>query len=391
MKEGPFKRIAQLALSEYTTVTSTFTMTEKTNIYKISLGNSLYPEDSEIYRYCIDNNVIAHGFGNTIDFNSKDINRDSSKGKEQIAKILSATEDNDDNIKFASRVIWDYMFALRENDLVFVSNGNYKLRAIGKVTGPYYFKNDTGINYNQFRDVEWIVKDIDIPVEQVMTKIFSQQTLYYLSKDIIKTDNLKNMLEIKDISKRIPKNYVLIIDEINRGNIPRIFGELITLLEEDKRLRLEDQELVGLRVDLPNANDSESAFGVPRNLFIIGTMNTADKSLTTLDLALRRRFAFEPMYPRPDLIENDELRSIFIALNTNIKNLKGKDFQLGHSFFMNNEFEDLPNILNLRILPLLEEYFYNDTEKVKEIFSGVPMPAGIIDISENGFLIYKEK
>lgn len=157
-----------------------------------------------------------------------------------------------------------------------------------------------------------------------------------------------------------PKNFVLIIDEINRGNISRIFGELITLIEEDKR----DGKLT---VKLPY---SQEDFTVPSNLFIIGTMNTADRSIALLDIALRRRFTFFRFDPRPELVEFKKAREIMENLNEKIKKYKSSDFQIGHSYFMKvTNDEELETVLKYKINPLLEEYFVNDPKRLEELKS----------------------
>lgn len=151
------------------------------------------------------------------------------------------------------------------------------------------------------------------------------------------------------------ENYVLIIDEINRANISRVFGELITLLEEDKRLGATHE----LQLSLPGLPDDEP-FAVPPNLYIIGTMNTADKSIALLDIALRRRFQFEGIYPDASL-PNVQYADILTVLNEQIMEKKGSDFLIGHSFFMKSagkEF-DLAVAMNQKVIPLLNEYFYN--------------------------------
>jgi 5-methylcytosine-specific restriction protein B len=153
------------------------------------------------------------------------------------------------------------------------------------------------------------------------------------------------------------KNHVLIIDEINRANISRVFGELITLLEEDKRYGREN----ALTATLP----SGESFSVPSNLYIIGTMNTADKSIALLDIALRRRFEFIGMYPRYDLIP--PAAAMLQALNEKIRDKKGADFMIGHSFFIGKGTEDIPAVFNRKIIPLLYEYFNNRHDQIKEV------------------------
>lgn len=163
-----------------------------------------------------------------------------------------------------------------------------------------------------------------------------------------------------------PRNYVLIIDEINRANISKVFGELITLLEKDKRLGGDNP----LFVTLPSG---EAKFNVPANLYLIGTMNTADKSIALLDIALRRRFEFQALYPIYAQADGTPFQhaTAFRQLNINISEQKSRDFQIGHAYFMdrpNKPAEPLTDILNKKVIPLLYEYFLNDAKKVKAVF-----------------------
>jgi len=168
----------------------------------------------------------------------------------------------------------------------------------------------------------------------------------------------------KEAKENKEENYYLVIDEINRGNISKIFGELITLIEEDKRDKLE--------VTLPY---SKELFSVPSNLYIIGTMNSSDKSIALIDIALRRRFTFLKMKPNANLINHSEAKKIFEELNKYISDNLSEDYQIGHSYFINiKNDDDLKFILKYKIEPLLEEYFYGDEEKLeeaKEIYKGV--------------------
>jgi 5-methylcytosine-specific restriction protein B len=145
-------------------------------------------------------------------------------------------------------------------------------------------------------------------------------------------------------------NYYLIIDEINRGNISKIFGELITLIEESKRDKLE--------ILLPY---SQKKFSVPSNLFIIGTMNSTDKSIALIDIALRRRFTFLELKPNETLIQNPDAKEFFIKLNEQLED----DYKIGHSYFMGENI-DLKFVKDYKIKPLLEEYFYGNNEKLDE-------------------------
>ncbi|MCB0559855.1 MAG: EVE domain-containing protein [Lewinellaceae bacterium] len=161
--------------------------------------------------------------------------------------------------------------------------------------------------------------------------------------------------------------YVLIIDEINRGNIPAIFGELITLLEEDKR----DGRSEATTVTLPY---SKELFAIPPNLYVIGAMNTTDRSTEALDIALRRRFAFQAVPARPDLIPQlasgpqaagVDLQRMLEAINRRLELLIGEDYQVGHAYFLNVQtLDSLKAAFELHIIPLLQEYFFNDYGKI---------------------------
>lgn len=186
------------------------------------------------------------------------------------------------------------------------------------------------------------------------------------------------------------KPFVLIIDEINRGNVSQIFGELITLIEDDKRLGKDE----ALEVTLPY---SKEKFGVPPNLFIIGTMNTADRSVEALDTALRRRFSFEEMPPKPELIkqegklengvlENIELDFLLNTINRRIEKLLDKDHQIGHSYFISvANFTDLKSVFQNKIVSLLQEYFFGDYGKI-----GLVLGKGFFEPIENDENIFAD-
>ena len=176
--------------------------------------------------------------------------------------------------------------------------------------------------------------------------------------------------------------YLLIIDEINRGNISKIFGELITLIETNKRVcPNKERNFENTKVDkeqlLVTLPYTKSKFGVPSNLYILGTMNTSDRSIASIDIALRRRFKFVEMMPRPELVADFgcSFQSIFEKLNTKIKILLDRDHQIGHSYFINTKYANadisiLKEIWFSEIIPLLNEYFYCDWEKLKLVIPG---------------------
>ena len=179
--------------------------------------------------------------------------------------------------------------------------------------------------------------------------------------------------EMADKAKKDLENkYVIIIDEINRANVSRVFGELITLIEPDKRWN-EKEGQIDWSVKLPSGKD----FVVPDNLYIIGTMNTADKSIALLDVALRRRFVFEAMYPLYNSsipyrnpAYSDYLKKLNDLIVAKIGAGRGHDLQIGHSYFMDlDSKDDFIKNMNDKVIPLLMEYFMNNVEDVKTILT----------------------
>ena len=261
--------------------------------------------------------------------------------------------------------------------------------------------------------------------QEVIIDNIDNETYEEIKKEVIQKlkehKKSKNVFDFENTSK-----YYLIIDEINRGNISNILGELITLLEKDKRLG-EDNEII---IDLPY---SKEPFAVPPNLYIIGTMNTADKSIALLDTALRRRFGFLEIEPNYDLITKDNLinvwkekcndkefnkikkediekmfqklgndeflKKLLETINTKITLLKDRDHRIGHSYFLNvKDIDDLRFVWYNEIIPLLMEYFYNDWESLKEILKGFVksekhnkiINSDLIDIEEQKIYRIKE-
>ncbi|MCD8402763.1 McrB family protein [Tenacibaculum finnmarkense] len=190
---------------------------------------------------------------------------------------------------------------------------------------------------------------------------------------------LKDTKENRNIKFKEAKPFYLLIDEINRGNVSAIFGELISLIENDKRLG-EENELI---LDLPY---SKKEFGVPSNLHIIGTMNTADRSVESLDTALRRRFEFKEILPKPSLLkeilfDGFNLKDILETINNRIELLLDRDHTIGHSYFITIESGNttkLATVFNNNVIPLLQEYFYGDYGKI-----GLVLGKGFIRKKEN--------
>ena len=214
--------------------------------------------------------------------------------------------------------------------------------------------------------------------------------LYKAMRDYFFNEYLKDkpIKEQPQIESEL-KPYILIIDEINRGNISKILGELITLIEPSKRIGASEEDkkrgigTESLQVTLPYSNES---FGVPSNLYIIGTMNTADRSIALLDTALRRRFEFVEMMPKPELLEtikvqNDEidLQTLLKKMNARIEFLLDREHTIGHSFFISvNSLNELQKVFKNKIIPLLQEYFYDDYAKIDAVLNG----NGMVEITE---------
>ena len=231
----------------------------------------------------------------------------------------------------------------------------------------------------QFRDYLFIISD-DIPdgIGQIAFTTFHQNYAYEDFVEGIRptVEGSEVGYEIRDgIFKKLAKAaeenpnkpYVLIIDEINRGNIAKIFGELITLIEDSKRLGAPDAK----EVILPY---SQLSFGVPTNLFTIGTMNTADRSIQILDTALRRRFTFIEMMPESshEKISTDingiNCQKILECMNRRIFGLLDRERQIGHTYFFNvTTIEQLADVFQNRIIPLLQEYFFDDWSKIRAV------------------------
>lgn len=245
--------------------------------------------------------------------------------------------------------------------------------------------------------VEWISKEVrefeGINYLGTLTKIKNDKNLNTILnnlKDEYKEDEVSyddkkvkvNNYINKERAFKEAKKFVLIIDEINRGNISKIFGELITLLEEDKRIGTSNQ----IVANLPYTKEK---FSLPNNLYIIGTMNTSDKSIAQIDIALRRRFIFEEMMPDYDVldeIDGIELDKLLIEINERIEFLLDRDHLIGHAYFVScNSYSDIINVVINKIIPLLQEYFYGDNEKVGMILGGIGLS------EDDKYIVYKEE
>ena len=346
VEPGIFKTICNNASSKGTFDSSTQKIDSNTVIWKMSLGNSQTKDAITFFEEALENDCLVLGWGGMTDFSA-------CKDK---ADVLNICEEG-------GSFVAEFIFGMKEGDIVIISDGNHKFKAIAKVMGPYRY--DAGSDLPQKREVEWLqVFSESRPVLEISGKNFTQSTIN--KPKHINNKFLEEYLSNPDAIIN-DKPYVLIIDEINRGNISRIFGELITLIEPTKR----DDGQESISIQLPY---SKKSFSVPNNLYIIGTMNTSDRSLALMDTALRRRFDFIEMTPNYDLLLDDldgiDLQEMLRIMNQRIEVLYDREHMIGHSFLMNLEsLEDLKHAFVNKILPLLEEYFYDDWQKIKLVLA----------------------
>ena len=324
-------------------------------VWKVSLAGT---GDNDVRRECMENNHIRigwDGYGPVIS-DETDWSVYNGEGKQ----ILDA-----------------YINKMRIGDIVMSCYSSQTIDAIGVVAGEYEFE-DKFPNYKRVRRVNWLVKNINENIVEMNDgKTMTLGTVYRLNS--ITLDNVKSILEKYDTSSKMEENdkaYVMVIDELNRGNVSKVFGELITLLEADKRKGRINAESVVLPY-------SKKGFHIPNNVYLIATMNTADRSLGSLDYAIRRRFAFIAEKPFGLEVEGfdedlfEKVSSLFVKnfdeykesgwdqtlklepADTLSEEYKPEDVWIGHSYFLMQDEEGEDNTSNrllYEIIPLLEEY-----------------------------------
>ena len=331
IKSGIFKSFCE-ETEKITIKNDKFSINKDATIWKVTVG-------SKVQNDCFVNNYIRIGFG---------INDKGAK---------------------------EFVNQINEGDIIITTDGNRKnIRGIAIATSDEAYKLENTESDSTTRDVMWLVRDINDDVTILNgNKWLQRKTVSRLPnmniKDLMEFAIKKNV-ELKET--HIEKNngsYVFIIDEINRGNISKIFGELITLIEDTKRKGMTEE----MSTILPY---SGSLFSVPSNVYILGTMNTADRSIALMDTALRRRFQFVEMMPNTDILKNVTVDGVEIApilekINERITFLYDREHTIGHAFFIklidSPDINTLGSIFEKSIIPLLQEYFYEDYQKIQLI------------------------
>lgn len=332
IKSGIFKSFCE-ETEKITIKNDKFSINKDATIWKVTVG-------SKVQNDCFVNNYIRIGFG---------INDKGAK---------------------------EFVNQINEGDIIITTDGNRKnIRGIAIATSDEAYKLENTESDSTTRDVMWLVRDINDDVTILNgNKWLQRKTVSRLPnmniKDLMEFAIKKNV-ELKET--HIEKNngsYVFIIDEINRGNISKIFGELITLIEDTKRKGMTEE----MSTILPY---SGSLFSVPSNVYILGTMNTADRSIALMDTALRRRFQFVEMIPDTkvlrdigaDKVDDLDVAAMLEKINERITFLYDREHTIGHAFFTKLKddptIETLASIFEKSIIPLLQEYFYEDYQKIQ--------------------------
>ena len=378
---GIFRRIAKRAETSRGRSTGDDAITIAGRpVFKMSIGEANNPEDAHLFEEAIDGGYALLGFED-IDWSD-----DKYANREAIIEACKTKGHTDVNV-WSGAVQMPFIFRnlVRTGDIVIVSKGNSLFRAIGQFTGDYEYHPRPEGGYAHRRAVRWHWMDRQgVLVSEIYTRRFTQKSIYQLLEKELNISALERYLNSQQAEGPAePEPFVLIIDEINRANISKVFGELITLLEPDKRLGQPN----ALKVRLPYSGDD---FGVPSNLHILGTMNTADRSIAPLDTALRRRFTFREMMPDPSLLAEAagtcglDLPKLLATINERIEYLYDREHPIGHAYFTGCASQaDVDAVMRYKAIPLLAEYFFEDWEKIAAVLGDAVSDDGPIT---GGFL-----
>ncbi|RDZ27606.1 hypothetical protein DX914_14730 [Lysobacter silvisoli] len=348
-------------------VASDIGVREDARIWKISIDGTVTP--SQTRNYCFANGEARIGWSAVGDLKSEHL-------VEVPAYASLGTNDRSS--------LRDFSQEIEPGDVLLCIGSEDQFQAVGVVQGGYEYQATppAGVrpDYVNVLPVHWLAKGLSLDIRPLNGgRKFTLKTVYemgrfgwpeladYLEASSIKLDGAAPAQQ----SKGLP--HVLIIDEINRGNISRVFGELITLIEPSKRKGTDE----ALEVILPY---SKKKFSVPNNVYLVGTMNTADRSLAGLDIALRRRFKFEEMPPRPDALSGKnvagiDLQELLVTMNRRIEVLLGRDYLLGHAYFLDiDNLAGLSDVFRRQVLPLLQEYFFEDWQRIAWVMNDQAKP-----------------
>jgi hypothetical protein len=338
-------------------------------IFKLSMGDPKSwvraPSGDPVFAECIDSGCALLDFGGDIDWS------DTRYDDHHAIRQRWCEDKNPDATAYDTDVqaIRRFRVEMRRGDIVVASDGYHRFRAVGEVTGDYEFqRRDDDFHHRRAVRWHWHVRDR----EGDPGSVFMEGRFHWRPVNLMTPSNPDGLIPYlagaDNLAGALP--HVLVIDEINRTNISKVMGELITLLEEDKREGAENE----VAVTLPY---SGHRFTLPSNLHLIGTMNTADRSIALLDTALRRRFRFEEITPEPDLLQDARQRTgvdlprVLIALNERLEYLIDRDHQIGHAWLIEAKArDDVDAVMRHKIIPLIAEYFYDDWNKVRAVLGG---------------------
>ena len=359
--DGVFKRISERARLDRPEADSATQLDRSARVFKVALGRRQVEDDR--IQFGLDHGLIHVGWGGNIDWSDErfdDFNEILATWRSQTDPEATGHDGN---------VVITYSFRsdMQVGDYVVVSDGRDRIQAFGKIASEYFYDPDAAFHPHR-RHVEWLWRDnAGTDRSRFYPNTFRRHSVYKLDQSLVDWD----ALEVIAFGSEAPRasqsarDHVLIIDEINRANISKVFGELITLLEPDKRLGAPNE----IRLMLPY---SKKAFGVPANLHIIGTMNTADRSIALLDTALRRRFTFRELMPNPLVLSADvggiDLQKLLATINDRVEYLFDREHQIGHAYFTGcKNRDDVEDVMRHKVIPLLAEYFYEDWCKVAAV------------------------
>ncbi|MGF1746215.1 AAA family ATPase [Vibrio minamisatsumaniensis] len=382
VENGVFKSISEAASISLPQADSG--INEFGRVWKISIEGTY---KNEAKTYCLKHNIAAIGWGDTGDLSSSERNEYfKAEGSNNQISLTNFSQE------------------IAVGDLILCIDSNTSVEAVGVVRGDYFYSEHglpSRADFQHHLPVDWIAKDFSIDFKQLNGNTqFHVPTCWNVER--LSVNGVLQYLAAHGIkfnvnSNSTPSNYVLIIDEINRGNISKIFGELITLIEPSKRMSVDKKgEDESIQIKLPH---SEPLFSVPDNLYLIGTMNTADRSIAMMDTALRRRFDFVEMMPNPELLKDTVVNGIDLAellkvINQRIEILYDREHTLGHAFFMpvkalvdageqEEAFNALVSVFKNKIIPLLEEYFVEDWDKIRLVLADNQKPEHLQFVEEN--------